>query len=40
MYRLSDLLAESEAVPQDENMATDNIATQFLARLLDLEPPS
>jgi aminoglycoside phosphotransferase (APT) family kinase protein len=39
MYRLSDLLAESEAVPQDENMATDNIATQFLAKLLDLEPP-
>jgi aminoglycoside phosphotransferase (APT) family kinase protein len=40
MYRLSDLLAESEAVPQDANMATDNIATQFVARLLDLEPPS
>jgi hypothetical protein len=40
MYRLSDLLADSQAVPQDEDMATNNLATQFLARLLDLDPPA
>jgi aminoglycoside phosphotransferase (APT) family kinase protein len=40
MYRLSDLLAESQAVPQEEDMATNNLATQFLARLLDLDPPA
>jgi aminoglycoside phosphotransferase (APT) family kinase protein len=39
MYRLSDLLTESQAVPQEEDMATNNLATQFLATLLDLDPP-
>jgi aminoglycoside phosphotransferase (APT) family kinase protein len=40
MHRLSDLLAESQAVPQEEDMATNNLATQFLATLLDLDPPT
>jgi aminoglycoside phosphotransferase (APT) family kinase protein len=40
MYRLSDLLTESQAVPQEEDMATNNLATQFLATLLDLDPPT
>ena len=40
MYRLAELLAESEAVPQEGNHPTNNLATQFLATLLDLEPPT
>jgi aminoglycoside phosphotransferase (APT) family kinase protein len=40
MYRLSDLLADSETAPHEPGMATNNLATQFLAMLLDLEPPT
>jgi aminoglycoside phosphotransferase (APT) family kinase protein len=39
MLRLSDLLVGSDILPQDSDMATNNLATQFLATLLDLEPP-
>ena len=40
MYRLAHLLAESDAVSQEGNHPTNNLATQFLAVLLDLEPPA
>jgi hypothetical protein len=39
MLRLSDLLVGSDILPQDSDMGTNNLATQFLATLLDLEPP-
>jgi aminoglycoside phosphotransferase (APT) family kinase protein len=39
MLRLSDLLVGSDFLPQDSDMGTNNLATQFLATLLDLEPP-
>jgi aminoglycoside phosphotransferase (APT) family kinase protein len=40
MYRLSDLLVDYEEMPHDSDMATNNLATQFLAVLLDLDPPA
>ncbi len=40
MYRLSDLVFDREDIEGDAGMAVDNIATQFLAKLLDLEPPT
>jgi aminoglycoside phosphotransferase (APT) family kinase protein len=39
MYRLSVLLFGRTDLGQEDDMATNNIATQFLAKLLDLEPP-
>ena len=40
MLRLSDLLLESKVLPAEADMRSNNIATQYLATLLDLEPPS
>ena len=40
MYRLSDLVFDREDMEGDADMATDNIATQLLAKMLDLEPPT
>ena len=40
MYRLSDLVFDSEDMEQEAGMATDNIATQLLAKMLELEPPT
>ncbi|MGO8826362.1 MAG: phosphotransferase family protein [Acidimicrobiales bacterium] len=40
MYRLSDLVFGREDMAQDVGMATNNIATQLLAKMLDLEPPT
>jgi aminoglycoside phosphotransferase (APT) family kinase protein len=40
MYRLSDLLVDNEDMPHDSDMATNNLATQFLAKLLELDPPA
>jgi aminoglycoside phosphotransferase (APT) family kinase protein len=40
MYRLSDLIFDREDMEGDADMATDNIATQLLAKMLDLEPPT
>jgi aminoglycoside phosphotransferase (APT) family kinase protein len=40
MYRLSDLVFGREDMAQDAGMATNNIATQLLAKMLDLEPPT
>ena len=39
MLRLSDLLVGSKML-DDADMATNNIATQLLATMLDLEPPT
>jgi aminoglycoside phosphotransferase (APT) family kinase protein len=39
MYRLSKLVFGSDIMEQESNMATNNIATQLLAKLLELEPP-
>jgi aminoglycoside phosphotransferase (APT) family kinase protein len=39
MLRLADLLVGSDILPEDSDMGTNNLATQFLATLLDLEPP-
>lgn len=39
MGRLTDLLVESGALPADTDMGTNNLATQFLAQLLELPPP-
>ncbi len=39
MCRLSDLLTGSDVLPEDSDMATNNLATQFLATLLDLPAP-
>jgi hypothetical protein len=38
MYRLSKLVFGNNLM--DDAMATDNIATQLLAKMLDLEPPT
>jgi aminoglycoside phosphotransferase (APT) family kinase protein len=38
MYRLSKLVFADQLM--DDAMATDNIATQLLAKMLDLEPPT
>jgi aminoglycoside phosphotransferase (APT) family kinase protein len=40
MLRLSDLLLESMVLPAEADMRSNNIATQYLATLLDLEPPT
>jgi hypothetical protein len=40
MYRLSDLVFDREDMEGNADMATNNIATQLLAKMLDLEPPS
>lgn len=39
MCRLADLLVGSGQLPPDTEMGTDNLATQFTARLLGLPPP-
>jgi aminoglycoside phosphotransferase (APT) family kinase protein len=40
MLRLSDLLLETEILPAEADMRSNNIATQLLATMLDLEPPT
>ena len=40
MYRLSDLVFGREDMEQDAGMATNNIATQLLAKMLELDPPT
>jgi aminoglycoside phosphotransferase (APT) family kinase protein len=40
MLRLSDLLLESKILPAEDDMRSNNIATQLLATMLDLEPPA
>jgi aminoglycoside phosphotransferase (APT) family kinase protein len=40
MLRLSDLLLESKILPAEADMRSNNLATQYLATLLDLEPPT
>ena len=40
MLRLSDLLLETKILPAEADMRSNNIATQLLATMLDLEPPS
>jgi aminoglycoside phosphotransferase (APT) family kinase protein len=40
MCRLADLLTESGFVPEGSDLATNNLATQFLATLLELPPPA
>jgi hypothetical protein len=39
MLRLSDLLLETEILPAEADMRSNNIATQLLATMLGLEPP-
>jgi aminoglycoside phosphotransferase (APT) family kinase protein len=39
MLRLSDLLMGSDILPGDSDMATNNLATQLLATMLELPPP-
>jgi aminoglycoside phosphotransferase (APT) family kinase protein len=40
MYRLSNLVFGREDMAQDADMATNNIATQLLAKMLELDPPT
>jgi aminoglycoside phosphotransferase (APT) family kinase protein len=40
MCRLADLMIESGQLPADSDMGTNNLATQFTAKLLDLPPPA
>jgi aminoglycoside phosphotransferase (APT) family kinase protein len=40
MYRLSKLVFGSDIMEMESDMATNNIATQLLAKMLDLEPPA
>ena len=40
MCRLSDLLQGSELLPEDSDMGTNNLATQFMAQLLGLPSPA
>ena len=40
MCRLSDLLVGSDLLPADSDMGTNNLATQFMAQLLDLPSPA
>jgi aminoglycoside phosphotransferase (APT) family kinase protein len=40
MLRLSDLLMGSDVLPQDSDMGTNNLATQLLATMLELPPPT
>ena len=39
MARLADLLVGSDTLPGDSDMATNNLATQLLAKMLDLPAP-
>ncbi len=39
MVRLAELSMDSETLPSDSDMATNNLATQLLATLLELPPP-
>jgi aminoglycoside phosphotransferase (APT) family kinase protein len=40
MCRLSDLLVGTGVLPGESDMGTNNLATQFLAQLLDLPSPA
>ena len=40
MCRLSDLLMGSDLLPADSDMGTNNLATQFMAQLLELPSPA
>jgi aminoglycoside phosphotransferase (APT) family kinase protein len=40
MVRLAELLMGSDILPDDSDMGTNNLATQFLATLLDLPAPT
>ncbi|HXN60784.1 MAG TPA: phosphotransferase family protein [Acidimicrobiales bacterium] len=40
MLRLADLLIDSEIMPQEADMGTNNLATQLLAVMLELDPPA
>lgn len=40
MARLSDLLIDSDILPHESDMATNNFATQLLAKMLDLPAPA
>jgi aminoglycoside phosphotransferase (APT) family kinase protein len=39
MLRLNDLLMDSDILPADSDMGTNNLATQLLASMLELPPP-
>jgi hypothetical protein len=39
MLRLSELLVDSNILPQESDMGTNNIATQLLTTMLELDPP-
>ena len=39
MLRLSDLLVGSDILPYESDMGTNNIATQLLAKMLELDLP-
>jgi hypothetical protein len=39
MLRLADLLVDSDILPMESDMGTNNIATQLLTTMLELEPP-
>ncbi|HEY7440766.1 MAG TPA: phosphotransferase family protein [Acidimicrobiia bacterium] len=39
MMRVAQMLAEFELMPADSDMETNNLVTQLLAKMLDLEPP-
>jgi aminoglycoside phosphotransferase (APT) family kinase protein len=40
MARLSDLLIDSDILPHESDMATNNFATQLLAKMLDFPAPA
>ncbi len=40
MCRLAELLVDSDILPMDSDMGTNNLATQFVAQLLDLPAPT
>ena len=40
MLRLADLLIDSEVMPQEADMGTNNLATQLLAVMLELDSPA
>jgi hypothetical protein len=39
MVRLADLLKDRDILPGDSDMASNNLATQLLANMLDLPAP-
>jgi len=39
MVRLADLLKDRDILPSDSDMASNNLATQLLANMLDLPAP-